>query len=200
MIHSIWPSSPIFMIEANADHKERLLATGFPFEIGLLGNESRTVTYFRAPVSVDSGAMQYADTGNGIFPEATASGVHKIFQRETRVMHTLDSLARGRGQFDLLKLDVQGAEIMVLQGATNVLRGVHFVQLELAVVPYNIGAPLWTEVQAFMHRIGFEPYDLLATQRKKGVLIFVDVLFVRHDSPFRKAAHRKARLIVNRNS
>jgi hypothetical protein len=54
---------------------------------------------------------------------------------------------------------IQGAELMVLAGATETLKKATFVQLlEVSVIQeYKTGAACWYEIDAFLHRHGF--YD-----------------------------------------
>ena len=58
-------------------------------------------------------------------------------------MHTLDGLLKDRalGAPILLKLDVQGAELDVLAGASRVLEATEFVVMEVSFLEYNKGAP-----------------------------------------------------------
>jgi hypothetical protein len=67
--------------------------------------------------------------------------------------------------FTLLKLDVQGAEVDVLRGATEALQSAEDVQLvllemSLDVFTHNVAAPQFSEVVAFMLSLGFGVYDI----------------------------------------
>jgi len=55
----------------------------------------------------------------------------------------------------LLKLDVQGFEIEVLEGAGGFLDQVRLVQTEMALVPSYEEAPDFNEVKSFLHERGF---------------------------------------------
>ena len=63
---------------------------------------------------------------------------------------TLDAITNGRA-FQLLKLDTQGAEMMVLRGATRTLEHVEVLLTEMAVVPFNVGAPTWIEMMTLCY-------------------------------------------------
>jgi FkbM family methyltransferase len=56
---------------------------------------------------------------------------------------------------DFLKLDVQGAELDVLRGATTMLESVVAAQIEVEFVPIYRGQPLFAEVDQFLRRHGF---------------------------------------------
>jgi FkbM family methyltransferase len=66
----------------------------------------------------------------------------------------LDDLAETAG-VDLLKLDVQGAELLVLQGAVERLKGVLVVHTEVEFVPLYKHQPLFAEIDAFLRGHGF---------------------------------------------
>jgi hypothetical protein len=80
---------------------------------------------------------------------------------------------------DLIKVDVQGAELDVLRGGTDVLGKAKVVLLECPVVDYNQGAPTMHEYLRFMDERGFTVLDFLDRIWQGGRMIHVDVLFVR---------------------
>ncbi len=71
-------------------------------------------------------------------------------------MHTrrLDDLEEARPA-DFLKLDVQGAERMVLEHATETLKDVAVLQCEVEFVELYEGQPLFGDVDALLRRQGF---------------------------------------------
>ena len=80
----------------------------------------------------------------------------------------------------LAQLDVQGSELRVLQGAPAALEAAEVVLLELPLVAYNAGAPMWLRTHLKLERAGFRLYDLPELHRdRNGTLIQVDALFVR---------------------
>ena len=141
-VHQIWPAAQFLLVEADPRHTRTLSKTGFPFVIALLGDGARNVT-------MHYGTLGLADTGNSVFPETIN---RNQFAPKSVRMRTLDALLAAHQQyaaarFDLLKCDVQGAELMVLRGASRTLRSVEVLLLELSVVQYNEGAPLWLAMQ-----------------------------------------------------
>ena len=56
---------------------------------------------------------------------------------------------------DFLKIDVQGAELDVLEGAVRTLARTAVVELEVEFVPLYEGQPLFAELDGFMRRNGF---------------------------------------------
>lgn len=62
---------------------------------------------------------------------------------------------RGIGRIDFIHMDVQGAELLVLEGAGRKLRDVTALWLEVADVPQYRGQPLRGQVGDFMRARGF---------------------------------------------
>jgi len=80
---------------------------------------------------------------------------------------------------------VQGAGLLVLAGGQKTLARSEVVQLEVALLPYNEGAPTFLEVLSYMNDHGFVPFDISGESRPMGHLVQIDLLFVRRDSPLR---------------
>lgn len=179
----IFPEADFLLIEADQRHAPSLAETGLPFQIALLaarGNE--TVTFHTT--------RYFITTGASIFRERTAfysdPRLSLPVQMRTR---TLDELAIGRlgpECCELLKADVQGAEIEVLRGASRALRNAQLVLLEAAILPYNEGAPRFSELVAFMASKGFEVVDIADAMHCEDVerVLHFDVLFAPLGSRF----------------
>tara|TARA_Y100001973_G_C5194316_1_gene333139 strand:- start:57 stop:1265 length:1209 start_codon:yes stop_codon:yes gene_type:complete len=94
---------------------------------------------------------------------------------------TLDSL--GLAQVDFMKLDVQGAEIKVLEGGRDLVRGATAILLELPFCgEYNENTPSFAAHISYMESINFVPYDICEVHRAHRAITHVDILFVRKDS------------------
>eukprot|EP00465_Bigelowiella_longifila_P003509 CAMPEP_0185281196 /NCGR_PEP_ID=MMETSP1359-20130426/66583_1 /TAXON_ID=552665 /ORGANISM="Bigelowiella longifila, Strain CCMP242" /LENGTH=253 /DNA_ID=CAMNT_0027876603 /DNA_START=528 /DNA_END=1289 /DNA_ORIENTATION=- len=80
---------------------------------------------------------------------------------------TLDDICEENGilgNVDVLKLDVQGAELVALRGATKTLKSVSLVTLELSLIDYNQGGACYFEVDDFLRSQGFSMYDIVETK------------------------------------
>jgi len=66
----------------------------------------------------------------------------------------LDDIEEARDA-DFLKLDVQGAELMILQHAKKILEGVSLVQTEVSFLPLYEDQPLFADVDHFLREQGF---------------------------------------------
>ena len=68
--------------------------------------------------------------------------------------HRLDDIEEAVGT-DFLKLDVQGAELMILENARECLKSVSVVQCEVEFVELYEGQPLMADIDAFLRSQGF---------------------------------------------
>jgi hypothetical protein len=71
-----------------------------------------------------------------------------------------------------------------------VLEKASLVQLEVAMLPYNKGAPLMPEVIAWMAERGWLPTEISGFSRPSGPLVQIDLLFARADSRLRPSDFR----------
>ena len=178
----VFPQAKVLMVEAQAQKETELAKVkmdlpGTDYVIALLGQEERDSVPFYL-MKTPSGS-----TGSSIYEEQTS------FDREKQnlPMTTLDRLVQDRkeGPCIFIKLDIQGAELDVLDGAPQVLAGTEFVFMEVAVLEYNKGAPLFAETVERMAQKGFVVFDVFEQHRLFGNILFqIDVLFVREGSRF----------------
>jgi FkbM family methyltransferase len=81
-------------------------------------------------------------------------------------------------QIDILKLDVQGAELEVLHGARHSLARVRYIITEVAFQPMYQGGCLFPDVMAFLHEHGRYLRALAGEVRDKdGRVVQADALF-----------------------
>jgi hypothetical protein len=88
----------------------------------------------------------------------------------------------------VLKVDVEGGELRVLDGAAHVLGGSELVLLEVSLFELVPGAPLLHDVVAYMHERGFVVYELYGGHVRPldGALAMINLAFVREDGRFRR--------------
>lgn len=115
-----------------------------------------------------------------------------IVQAHTVASTTLDeALMREQAPFpDIIKLDTQGSELFILEGATKTLENASLVEVEVEFTEIYDGQPLFHDVSKYMNEHGF---DLLYLNRvfqnregytgeARGQVIFGDALFGRREN------------------
>lgn len=167
LLRTIYPAARVVMVDANKE-KETILKGLGEFHIAVLADkDGREVEYFKCQ-NGDAGS------GNGIYQENTAFK----FAPEKRQCVTLATLLGSDEGFDLIKMDVQGAELDVIRGGLSIVRNSRYLLLELQTHDYNLGAPHFEEVVAFLHAEGFAVVDVVDLMYSGDKLIQVDVLFL----------------------
>ena len=78
----------------------------------------------------------------------------EVVGTETIETKRLDDIEEAR-QTDFLKLDVQGAELEILNHATEVLKHVDMIQIEVCFIELYQGQPLFAEIDQFMRARDF---------------------------------------------
>lgn len=174
--HRVFPNAAIRMVEPQESKRVHLEATC---------TELRNVSYVCAVLGQRTGEVvtfYEMETGSSMLPENS-----NVPRTERELMtRTLDEVSEGIPAPLFLKIDVQGAELQVLDGASRTLGCCDVVQLEVAMLPYNKGAPTFLETISYMDQRGFVPLDYSGFTRPNGRdLVEVDILFTKKESSLR---------------
>lgn len=186
---AIFGDVPTLMVEPQEADQPRLQALcarlpGIRLANHVLSARAGETVIFYQLIHDDSGG---SSSGSSLKPERS-----DVPRREIQfVTETLDRLAEGHDNI-FLKIDAQGGELDVLRGGTATLARCALVQLEVAIMRYNEGAPTMLEVLAFMDAHGFAPLDISGRTRLQGHLVQIDMLFAPVDSPLRQDFFRFA--------
>ena len=180
MARAVFGTCPALMVEA----QEALLS-----ELAAFSKEHDDLHLSHAVLGADSGqTVTFYEMGTGSSFFAETSDAPRTERKMTT--RTLDEVFRetlGEVRDIFLKIDVQGAELQVLAGASEVLERASLVQLELAMLRYNDGAPLLPEVVGWMAEHGWLPTEVSGFSRPRTTLVQIDMLFAREGSPLRPA-------------
>jgi FkbM family methyltransferase len=138
------------------------------------------------------------ETANSIFPANTRLIERWCYNRSLplsdqfrlRGASTIDALSladwaqrEGIAELDFLKLNVQGGELEILEGAGPLLDGAVALILEQTFMPTYLGAPLFGEVFEFMRRRGFSMFDIVSANfvgRTRSPIHITDDRIFRH--------------------
>lgn len=127
------------------------------------------------------GSSLYRDTTG-----AQADGVER-----TVPVVRLDDVIKERGLRGpyLIKVDVQGAELDVLDGAPQALAEAEAVVLEVSFFAFMRGAPQFYDIVAAMKQRGFVAYDIIPGLNRPldNALGQVDIMFVKEAGMFRRS-------------
>lgn len=182
-IHYAAQKKPVMWVEALPHIHSRLAKNleKYPDQqafCALLGDRNgmqKTFYISNNAEGVSSSMFQFGDYGNGdktLWPELNLSMVDGI----TLPMIRLDTLMQGNAvdaaKYDLWVVDLQGAELLALQGAGNLLQGCLALYVEVSTVEVYQCGVLWQQLQQWLIEAGFRP--LWQPEKPHD-----DVLFVR---------------------
>ena len=111
-----------------------------------------------------------------------------MLRRDRVPMRRFDSLIKEIDRPALCKIDVQGAELMVLEGMTGRLGSIDAIVIETSTIASLKGGPEVHDIVHFMHDHGFVVADIVGMARRPldGATAQLDVLFLPDDSPIRR--------------
>jgi FkbM family methyltransferase len=149
-----WPTSQCVAFDATDSLEFLYQENNIPYNICLLSDvDGRQVNFYQH--DQHTGGNTYYRENPVLSPDSPKLIAEGKIKNVTAL--TLDTLVKTQNLPlpDLIKMDVQGAELDVLRGATQTLRSVNHVILELQSVEYNLGAPLNDVVIQYMAAQGF---------------------------------------------
>ena len=125
------------------------------------------------------------------------SDFYEVVGKRTIECDTLDNQLNERGikDVDFIKIDTQGSELFILEGAKKLLAGPIFgIEVEVEFAPMYENQPLFAEVDSFITKCGFQLFDLAPCYWKRkggrelggpqGQLIYADALYFKNDAAF----------------
>jgi FkbM family methyltransferase len=177
LFHRVYPEASILCVEPRescATSLERVTA-----ELGNARHAAVCLGSRRGTVAVNVSGDQSSILENSLG--------ERFGTRATYEMTRLDDLVADTGfpQPDLIKLDLQGAELEALAGAGACLEHAQVLVLEVSFLPFQRGAPLLHDTLSFCEARGFRAYDIPGLWHRPldGALAQADVMFVREGHP-----------------
>ena len=106
---------------------------------------------------------------------------------------TIDEVVQDKqykGPF-LIKLDTQGTELDILEGAKATLDNTELIFLEVSLIEFYKGSSLCADIFEFMTENSFVLYDVFggAYRPLDGALGQIDFAFCKTNSPLRSSTH-----------
>ena len=172
-----FPTSKYFLFDANKNNEKYLKNLikhnkNLHYKICLLTDKISNYKFFSM------------GTGSSIYEENTKHPrTVKNMKSSTLKNELHDELSRFKN--NLIKLDVQGSELKVLDGLSDLIDNFEVIILEVSLHEYNRGAPLFIDIINYMKEKKFKLYDLFDFKRlgqKQSFLLQFDCVFVNEKS------------------
>jgi FkbM family methyltransferase len=178
-IKYVWPSAIVRQIEADERQLPWLQDNAI---IALLGDKEMDSVDFYT-LSEDK-----VTTGSSIYKELTPhynSATTVVIQKPMTTIDSLDAKYNFFGNwkdYGLVKIDTQGSELIILNGAKGFLekKEPKYILLECSIKQYNAGSPLFNVVIETLANIGYFVKDVFdLSYDRSGALLQTDILFER---------------------
>lgn len=151
----IWTDAQFYVCEAMSEVEPIYIENGIEnYNLGVLSDvDGRELTFYQN--TDHPGGNSYYKENSDINPVADTYFNDKHARKV--IARSLDAVVAEKGWPlpDLIKMDVQGAELDILKGAENTLKRCKNLILELQKVEYNKHAPLRDDVISYLNSIGF---------------------------------------------
>ena len=174
---NIFPMSNFYLYDADKNNFEKLDLLkennkNIHFKICLLSDDNRPYKFYN---------MGY---GSSIFEEQTSHNRNIEEISSTTLSQELPDELKKQNN-NLIKLDVQGSELKVLEGLKDTINSFEVIILEVSIHNYNKDSPLFDKVMNYMIEKNYRLYDLFDLKRlgnNKSFLVQFDCVFVRNNS------------------
>lgn len=150
---NVWPNAHYYAFEAMSEVAPLYEHFGISHNLGVLSDQDDKPVKFYQNLSSPFGNSYYKEN-----EEESVPGIYDESHAQVKVAMTVDTIVKQAGWPipDMVKIDVQGAEIDILRGATETLKMCRDLIIEVQHREYNLGAPQKDEVFAFLESLGFE--------------------------------------------
>ena len=165
-----FPHSYVFSIEANEECEEELKAANSNYLIRMLAEENKEYDYYTNGIP--------KSTGNSMYKELTEHYTNDNTKVVKKQGYRLDDLFPSTESFDLIKMDVQGAELDVIKGGLDLCSKAQGLILEIALKEYNQSSPMYDEIIQYLETIGFKQQLVLADLLYNNEIYHQDILFI----------------------
>ena len=166
IIRTVYPNLPILSIEANPNCEQQLSLKNPNYLITLLGSNTKNQTFH---INSDDPLC----TGASVYKENT-----DYYKNPNTIILPTQTLNDIGGVYDLIKIDVQGAELDILKGGMGVITECKFLQCELPVMDYNKNGAKIGDIISFLQPYGFELYDIFEMNYYNEQLNQLDGIFI----------------------
>ena len=191
LFRRLFPSSTIFSFEPDPDSFKILsslsLSNYYPFNLAVSDKAEPAVLYRNAishtnslyPVNYESkDSISFAESRNNSIDVSQELFNNRIIIASTTLD---DEMSRhGINHVSLLKIDVQGAELLVLRGATKLLSLTGAILLEVALFDYYENTSSFLSIEQILDPLGFSLYAItdISQNPMNGRTDWVEALYL----------------------
>jgi FkbM family methyltransferase len=178
---SVCPNSQFILFEANPVYATDLKNSGFKnFNIALSNPGRTSIDFYNG-----------TNTGDSYYKETTV--YYNNQNSITLPCYTLDYIVSQNNlpTPEFIKLDTQGSELDILEGAKSFINEVDLIYTEVPILCYNNGAPNIQDYIEYFKRIGFVPMDIFERHHCDSILVQIDIMFMRFETKERIIEHTK---------
>ena len=145
------------------------------FQLGISENSGETVFY--SNFNEDTNSL-LRSSEIGLSSDVQVKNLTSIIINTT----TIDKFCNENNieSIDILKMDIQGGELLALKGAVNLLKQkkVKLIYIETYFRKQYLNQPLFHDVSLFLFEYGYHLQDIYAPIYGKGSLAWCDVIFM----------------------
>ena len=173
----VFPKSDFYLFDADKNNLEKL---------DILKKKNKNINYKICLLTDDNKTYNFYNMGYGssIFEEQTSHNRNILEITSTTLNQELHNELKNQTN-NLIKLDVQGSELKVLEGLRETINTFEVIILEVSIHNYNKDSPLFDKVMNYMNEKDYRLYDLFDLKRlgdNKSFLVQFDCVFVRKNS------------------
>lgn len=145
-------------------------------ELALSDQEGKSLFHVNSAPATNS--LLATDSRAGAYFDASLYETKQQVEVHTT---TVDAFCQARNlpAVDILKLDVQGAEYAVLEGAKGLLAQgkISLIFTEIIMIPTYQGQRKFHDYLGFFDQFGYDLFDIYYPARNRGQLVYADALF-----------------------
>lgn len=156
-----YPTVNLYLIDASDTHAKELNKLG-TFISAYVGQNEEERNFYHSDQS---------ETGDSLYLENSNI---KFNSKKIKTKKLMDIIPFQN--YDYIKMDVQGAELEIIEGSLPLFTKTKWVQLECPIHPNNKGAPNFAQIINYMTNSGFETFDI-ENIFYNGKLMCIDFLF-----------------------
>jgi FkbM family methyltransferase len=150
---NIWPNSEFCAFDAIEEAEILYKSKNIKYNIGVISDQDNKIVKFYENKENPAGNSYYKEIGHpnsvNVYPE------NSYIERKAMTLETVVK----RNNFllpDIVKIDVQGAELDILKGGQTIINNAKYLIIELQNVEYNRGAPLENITIEYLESNGWE--------------------------------------------